>query len=107
MLERTETEWGPWTIVESTDRRHTHIKVYETIIRALEERLQITPQEETTKMPADAAVDAGATPPEATLPEEVVSKEQQPDSIKPENGAADKSTVTDQPVAGEQKQSEQ
>jgi AMP-polyphosphate phosphotransferase len=43
MLERTETEWGPWTIVEATDRNHTHIKVYETIIHALEERLQIQP----------------------------------------------------------------
>ena len=39
MLERTETEWGPWTIVEATDKRHTYIKVYETIIQALEERL--------------------------------------------------------------------
>lgn len=42
MFERTETEWGPWTIVEATDRRHTRLKIFQTIIVALEERLGIT-----------------------------------------------------------------
>ncbi|MBE0697220.1 MAG: hypothetical protein IH586_09875 [Anaerolineaceae bacterium] len=44
MLEQTDTEWGPWTIVEATDRRHTQVKVYQTIIRALESRLGISAQ---------------------------------------------------------------
>jgi len=35
MLERTESEWGPWTIVEATDRFWTRIAVFEAIIRAL------------------------------------------------------------------------
>lgn len=35
MLERTESEWGPWHIVEATDRYWTRIAVFETIIRAL------------------------------------------------------------------------
>ena len=39
MLERTETEWGPWTIVESTDGRWARIKVFETLIRRMEEGL--------------------------------------------------------------------
>jgi polyphosphate kinase 2 (PPK2 family) len=39
MLARTETEWGPWTIVEATDRRHTRIKFFETIVHRLEEKL--------------------------------------------------------------------
>jgi len=38
-FERTETEWGPWTIVEATDRRHTRVKIYQTVIMSLEERL--------------------------------------------------------------------
>ena len=38
-FERTETEWGPWTIVEATDRAFTWVKIYQTIITALEERL--------------------------------------------------------------------
>jgi polyphosphate kinase 2 (PPK2 family) len=39
MLERTDTEWGPWTVVEATDRWHTRKKIFETIIARLEERL--------------------------------------------------------------------
>jgi len=39
MLERTETEWGPWTIVEATDRRWARVKIFETIISRLEEAL--------------------------------------------------------------------
>ena len=41
MLERTDSEWAPWTIVEATDKRFTRVKVYQTIIDALEERLGI------------------------------------------------------------------
>jgi polyphosphate kinase 2 (PPK2 family) len=36
MLKRTESEWGPWTIVEATDRYWTRIAVFEAIIRTLE-----------------------------------------------------------------------
>ena len=39
MLERTETEWGPWTIVEATNRWYARIKIFNTIINALEERM--------------------------------------------------------------------
>jgi AMP-polyphosphate phosphotransferase len=38
-LEYTDTEWGPWTIVASTNRRYTRIKIYSTVIHALENRL--------------------------------------------------------------------
>ena len=40
MLERTETEWAPWTIVEATDRRWTHVKIFDTIIFRLEETMK-------------------------------------------------------------------
>src|SRR5512136_1658076 len=43
MLGRTTTEWGPWTIVEATDRQWTHVKIFRTIIAALEERLSTIP----------------------------------------------------------------
>jgi polyphosphate kinase 2 (PPK2 family) len=39
MFERTETEWGEWTIVEATDRNFTRAKVLQTLTNALEERL--------------------------------------------------------------------
>jgi polyphosphate kinase 2 (PPK2 family) len=39
-FERTESEWAPWTIVEATDRRFTWVKIYQTVINALEPRLE-------------------------------------------------------------------
>lgn len=41
MFERTDSEWGPWTIVEATDRRWARVKIFETIIFRLEEALTI------------------------------------------------------------------
>jgi AMP-polyphosphate phosphotransferase len=41
MLERTDSEWGPWTIVEATDRRWARVKIFATIIRRLEEALLV------------------------------------------------------------------
>jgi len=41
MLERTDTEWGPWTIVEATDRRWSRVKIFETLVRRLEEALSL------------------------------------------------------------------
>ena len=40
MLERTETEWASWTIVEATDRYWARDKIFETITHRLEETLQ-------------------------------------------------------------------
>ena len=39
MFERTESEWAPWTIVEATDRWFARRKIFETIIRALEQKV--------------------------------------------------------------------
>jgi polyphosphate kinase 2 (PPK2 family) len=55
-FERTETEWGPWTIVEATDRRFTTVKIYQTIITALEDRLGWPP----LIIPSQADVDLEA-----------------------------------------------
>jgi polyphosphate kinase 2 (PPK2 family) len=40
-FERTETEWGPWTIVEATNRRFTSVKIFNTIIANLGEQLAL------------------------------------------------------------------
>jgi AMP-polyphosphate phosphotransferase len=68
MLEQTDTEWGPWTIVEATDRRHTQVKVYQTIIRALESRLGIS---------AESMLMAGEKADTVDVP---AKKEESPDS---------------------------
>ncbi|HTP86581.1 MAG TPA: hypothetical protein VMJ34_06530 [Bryobacteraceae bacterium] len=39
MLELTESEYGPWTIVEATSKWYARKKVFEAIIAAMEERL--------------------------------------------------------------------
>lgn len=40
MLERTDTEWGPWTIVEATDQPYTLWKVLFTLTDALDNGLR-------------------------------------------------------------------
>lgn len=40
-FERTETEWGPWTIVEATNRRFTHLKIFNTLVASLEDQLTL------------------------------------------------------------------
>jgi polyphosphate kinase 2 (PPK2 family) len=59
MLERTDTEWGPWTIVEATDRSWARVKIFQTIIMRLEEALQ----------------DRGFELPEEALPEDDLEEE--------------------------------
>lgn len=39
MLQITDTAYAPWTIVEATDRRFATVKIYATVIKALEEQL--------------------------------------------------------------------
>ena len=39
MLTRTDTPYAPWTIVEATDARWARVKVFETLIRRMEETL--------------------------------------------------------------------
>lgn len=88
MLERTDTEWGPWTIVEATDRRHTRLKIFKTIVTRLEDRL-----DSLDKLPDDyhlamkmqseaqhAAEQAEESIPKQTLPVETPSET--PDSTE-------------------------
>ena len=39
MLAQTDTEWGPWTIIEATDRRWARTKIYSVLIDRLENNL--------------------------------------------------------------------
>ena len=40
MLERTHTEWAPWTVVEATDARWTRVKVFRALVERMEEALR-------------------------------------------------------------------
>jgi polyphosphate kinase 2 (PPK2 family) len=61
MLERTTTEWGPWTIVEATDRHFARATVLETILAAIEERLAKLPARTSTGATTAAAGPSPAT----------------------------------------------
>lgn len=57
MLELTESEFAPWTIVEATSKWHSRKKIFETIIGAMERRLGPNAPP-TTEVPGAAAKDA-------------------------------------------------
>jgi len=38
-IEETDNTLAPWTVVESTDENHTILKVYSTVVKALEKRI--------------------------------------------------------------------
>ena len=60
MLERTETEWAPWTSVEATDRRWARVKIFETIIHCLDEALQRRSRSSSAMAPQQAVAEQTA-----------------------------------------------
>ena len=42
MFERTDTEWAPWHLIEGDSKRWVRVKVVETVVAAVEERLGAT-----------------------------------------------------------------
>lgn len=71
MLERTDTSFGPWTIVPATDRYYMLDLIYRTLIRAMSDRLdelgalppEISPEDADADAPVEAA--RAAAPAEA------------------------------------------
>jgi AMP-polyphosphate phosphotransferase len=85
MFEHTETEWGPWTIVEATDRRFTQFKIFQTIIQTLEAKLgvvyeppppEISEQEEAPAVEVEEDLEETLSPVEETLAETSVVLEE-------------------------------
>ena len=40
MLFKTDTDYAPWTIIESMDRRFATLKIYTTVIRAMADQIE-------------------------------------------------------------------
>ncbi|MDD2980618.1 MAG: polyphosphate:AMP phosphotransferase [Hespellia sp.] len=40
MLQKTDTDYAPWTIIEATDKRFATVKIYMTVINTLKARLE-------------------------------------------------------------------
>ena len=58
MLELTESEFAPWTIVEATSKWYARKRIFETIVAALEKRLGANAPPLEAEVPAVAAKDA-------------------------------------------------
>ena len=41
-LEKTNTDYAPWTLVEATDRKYAILKVYSTLVKILEKKIEIS-----------------------------------------------------------------
>jgi polyphosphate kinase 2 (PPK2 family) len=87
MFERTDTEWGVWTIVEATNRRYTRAKIFETLISALEERLSelgavppIREKERAIRPAQEAALEAPSETPDLVDPETASAADMLPES---------------------------
>lgn len=49
MLERTDSACSPWTIVESTDKDFSTVKIYSAVIHALEEKIREVKEEKAAR----------------------------------------------------------
>jgi polyphosphate kinase 2 (PPK2 family) len=87
MLERTDTEWGRWTIVEATNKRWTHTKIFETLINRMEEELERRGLPLPLGEEAQAAAQAEAEV-EAQAAREVASEEIEAEETQTAAGAA-------------------
>ncbi len=78
MFERTDTEWGVWTIIEATDRFYTRIKIFQTLINVLEERLRMInalPPTRRKKEEEEEQTGEGLPTPEVEAYQEPISEE--------------------------------
>lgn len=79
-LEHTDTEWAPWTVVEATDRRHTWVKIFQTVVNALAERLTLdfTPLEQVVEEEPGEAETPGEENPEMAAENEADELAEEP-----------------------------
>ncbi|MCI6421310.1 MAG: polyphosphate:AMP phosphotransferase [Blautia sp.] len=49
MLEHTETECAPWTIIEATDRRFATVKIYASVIRQMQDKIEEVKQKKASQ----------------------------------------------------------
>lgn len=79
MLERTYSEWGPWTILPCTDARIALVQAYQTIIQTMETRLPSRPNK-TPPPPADTVGNTNSTAsclPVESMAEQAAAEERQ------------------------------
>lgn len=53
MLQRTDTDYAPWHIIEATDREFATVKIYSAVIAAMEQKIQEVKQKKEAKEKED------------------------------------------------------
>ena len=61
MLQRTDTDYAPWHIIEATDKEFATVKIYSAVIAAMEQKIQEVKQEKEAKAKEDALKKQGVT----------------------------------------------
>ena len=51
MIEHTDTDYAPWTVVEAHDRRFAEIKIFNTVIETLRQQIEKVKADQTKKEP--------------------------------------------------------
>ncbi len=58
MIEKTDTQFAPWTIVEATDREYAEVKILSTVVRALGAKIAQIKSQMATKAALQKATDS-------------------------------------------------
>ena len=61
MLFKTDTDYAPWTIIESMDRRFATVKIYTTVIKAMADQIEKVEKQKAEEKAAAEAVKEGET----------------------------------------------
>ena len=61
MLFKTDTDYAPWTIIESMDRRFATVKIYTTVIKAMANQIEKVEKQKADEKAAAEAVKEGET----------------------------------------------
>ena len=75
LLAATHSETAPWTVIDAKDRRHTTVRVFQTLINALERRLARPPSPQPRRLATLPASALGVTPLHHTLARDEYNKQ--------------------------------
>ena len=63
MLQKTDSDYAPWTIIEATDREFATVKIYSAVIKALSDKIESVKKEKERKQKEKTAQKAESTKP--------------------------------------------
>lgn len=82
MLQKTDTDFAPWNIIEATDKNFATVKIYSAVIRALSQKIQEVKKERETRLASKEAAKASKnTDTKAVVGEDTVLKTSSLDSV--------------------------